>query len=77
MGTSTTTKTPPKLHAGDLLIHGHTHVAGIWPGPVYTTINPGSIALPKEGQPSSYMIYQDGLFSIKSLEGKVLHSLAL
>ena len=68
---------PPKLHAGDLLIHGHTHVAGIWQGPVYTTINPGSIALPKEGQPSSYMIYQDGLFSIKSLEGKVLHSLAL
>ena len=68
---------PPKLHAGDLLIHGHTHVAGIWQGPVYTTINPGSISLPKEGQPSSYMIYQDGLFSIKSLEGKVLHSLAL
>ena len=25
-------------------------------------------ALPKEGQPKSYMIYEDGLFSIRALE---------
>ena len=28
----------------------------------------GSAALPKEGQPKSYMIYEDGLFSIRALE---------
>ena len=30
--------------------------------------NTGSAALPKEGQPKSYMIYEDGLFSIRALE---------
>ena len=32
-------------------------------------------ALPKEGQPKSYMIYEDGVFTIKHLEtGEVLKS---
>ncbi len=70
-------QTPPKLHKGDLLIHGHTHVHGVWENDVYTTINPGSIALPKEGQAQSYMLYQDGLFSIHSLDGRILKTYAI
>ncbi len=67
----------PKLHKGDLLIHGHTHVSGVWQHDTYVTINPGSMALPKEGQSPSYMTYQDGLFAIKSLGGALLTSYAL
>ena len=51
-----------------MLIHGHTHVHGVWPQADYTYINPGSAALPKEGQPKSYMVYEDGVFVIKHLE---------
>lgn len=62
------TDNPPPHQAGDLLIHGHTHVHCIRDVGDYTYINPGSAALPKEGQPKSYMVYEDGAFAIKALE---------
>ena len=62
------TECPPPHRAGDVLIHGHTHVHGVWEQADYTYINPGSAALPKENQPKSYMIYEDGVFTIKQLE---------
>lgn len=62
------TECPPPHRPGDVLIHGHTHVHCALPQGDYTYINPGSAALPKEGQPKSYMIYEDGLFSIRALE---------
>ena len=62
------TECPPPHRAGDVLIHGHTHVHGVWQQADYTYINPGSAALPKENQPKSYMVYEDGLFTIKKLE---------
>ena len=67
------TTTPPMLKAGDILIHGHTHVLTVTPfGNNNTYINPGSVSLPKEGNPKSYMTYEDGLFSIKDFEGNVI-----
>ena len=62
------TECPPPHKKGDVLIHGHTHVHGVWQQADYTYINPGSAALPKENQPKSYMVYEDGLFTIKKLE---------
>lgn len=62
------TECPPPHRAEDLLIHGHTHVHCALPQGDYTYINPGSAALPKEGQPKSYMVYEDSVFSIRSLE---------
>ncbi len=62
------TQTPPPHKAGDLLIHGHTHVHGVWQEDDYTYINPGSAALPKENQPRSYMVYEAGVFAIKNLD---------
>ena len=68
-----TEKRPP-LKAGDILIHGHTHVLKIeefGEGNLY--INPGSVTLPKENNERSYMIYEDRVFSIKSLDsGKII-----
>lgn len=59
---------PPPLARGDVLIHGHTHVHCVTPLDGYTYINPGSAALPKEGQPQSYMVYENGVFTIKALK---------
>ena len=72
------TATPPQLDEGDVLIHGHTHVLTATPfgdGCVY--LNPGSVSLPKEGNPKSYMIYEDGTFTIKTFEQKVLKTYSL
>ena len=39
-----------------------------------TYINPGSAALPKEGNPKSYMTYEGGEFAIKTLNGEVIRT---
>ena len=63
---------PPPHQPGDVLIHGHTHLHGVFPQKDYVYINPGSASLPKGGQPKSYMVYEDGVFTIKSMEGQIL-----
>ena len=61
---------PPRLHRGDILIHGHTHVPSCRDMGSFTYINPGSAALPKEDFPNSYLILEDGLFTWKDMEGR-------
>lgn len=72
-------ETLTNLSAGEILIHGHTHVLCIenfGEGNIY--INPGSATYPKEGNPASYMIYEDGVFSIKELfTGRVIKEINL
>ena len=69
---------PPKLCAGDLLIHGHTHVQAFTHfGEDNWYLNPGSMAIPKEGNAHSYMTYEDGLFTIKTVEGELIRKLCL
>ncbi len=63
------TQTPPPLKEGDILIHGHTHILTVIPfgnGNLY--INPGSVTLPKENNPKSYMTYENGIFIIKDMD---------
>lgn len=61
------TDNPPLLNNGDILLHGHTHVQTIDKSRRYTYMNPGSVSLPKNGMPKSYMIYEDGVFSLREL----------
>ena len=57
--------TPPPLAENDILIHGHTHVIRNEKfGNKNTYLNPGSITLPKENCPRSYMIYNNKNFKI-------------
>ena len=62
----------PPHKDGDLLIHGHTHVLTVQEKDGMTYINPGSAALPKEGNPKSYMVYENRVFTIKTLEGETI-----
>ena len=62
------TECPPPHQKGDVLIHGHTHVHCAVEMDDYIYLNPGSAALPKEGQSKSYMVYEDGIFTVKALE---------
>ena len=66
-----TDKLPPHKE-GDLLIHGHTHVLTVQQAGGMTYINPGSAALPKENNPKSLMLYEDGVFTIQTLEGETI-----
>ena len=65
------TKNLPPLKKGDILLHGHTHIPVMEEtegGVIY--LNPGSLSIPKNNSPHSYMIYEDDTFSIRDLEGK-------
>ena len=67
------TQTPPPFVNGDILLHGHTHLLSceeFGNGNYY--LNPGSIAIPKGGNPASYMIYDNRCFTIKDLSGKII-----
>ncbi|MBE6634785.1 MAG: phosphodiesterase [Ruminococcaceae bacterium] len=63
-----TEKLPP-IGKGTVLLHGHTHVLkceDFGDGNVY--LNPGSAALPKEGNPRTYMTYENRTFTVKDFE---------
>ena len=72
-------KNPPPLAEGDILLHGHTHVPA-WTefgqGNVY--LNPGSLSIPKENSPHSYMTLEDGVFYWKDVDtGEIYHTRVL
>ena len=59
---------PPPLKAGDILLHGHTHVPACEDHETFIYINPGSVSIPKDDTPHSYMTYDGELFLWKRLE---------
>lgn len=67
----------PPMKQGDVLIHGHTHVLCAEKRSDYYLLNPGSVTLPKENNPQSYAIYEDGIFSIWDFEGNCITQLSL
>ena len=67
----------PPLVEGDVLIHGHTHVLRAEKKEGYFLLNPGSVSIPKEGNPPTYGVLEDGLFSVKDFEGKIIRQIRL
>ena len=70
---------PPLLKKGDILLHGHTHVPA-WTefGQRNVCLNPGSLSIPKENSPHSYMILENGVFYWKDVEtGEIYHTRVL
>ena len=72
-------KNLPPLAPGDVLLHGHTHIPA-WTefgqGNLY--LNPGSVSIPKEDSPHSYMTLEGNTMQWKELESSaVFHELTL
>ena len=72
-------KNLPPLAPGDVLLHGHTHDPA-WTefgqGNLY--LNPGSVSIPKEDSPHSYMTLEGNTMQWKELESSaVFHELTL
>lgn len=61
----------PPLHKGDILLHGHTHVPVCEVYDTHIYMNPGSVSIPKENSPHSYMIFDGKQFLWKSLDGEI------
>ena len=57
-----------RLHPGDVLLYGHTHVPDFTRRDGITLVNPGSVSIPKDGSRHSYLIFEGGAFSWKDVE---------
>lgn len=63
---------PPPLACGDILLCGHTHISKCAEHEGYIYMNPGSVSIPKQNTPHSYMTFEAGTFLWKELEcGKI------
>lgn len=58
----------PPMAKGDLLLSGHIHVPVCRGQDGVMLLNPGSVSLPKEGSPHSYMTLKNGVFQWKDVE---------
>ncbi|AEC01602.1 phosphodiesterase [Parasphaerochaeta coccoides] len=67
----------PPLKPGDVLMQGHTHVPFMGKRNGTMVLNPGSVALPKGGSVPSYMTYENEVFTLKALDGKIQEELNL
>ena len=61
-------KNLPPLKKGDIFMHGHTHVLQAKEVDGITILNPGSVSIPKEGNPPTYAVLETGIFTIKTFE---------
>ena len=60
---------PLPMTAKDILIHGHTHVAGVTScRDGQACLNPGSVSMPKGNTPHCYMVLEGNTFEIKRLK---------
>ncbi len=60
--------TPAVLKKGDILVNGHFHVPAFEEREQYTYVNCGSVSIPKENSPHSYLIFEDNVFTWKDVE---------
>lgn len=60
---------PLPMNEHNIMIYGHTHIPLYEENENGVFVNPGSVSIPKENSEHSYLIYEDGVFTWKDLEG--------
>lgn len=65
----------PPLPAGSAFAFGHIHVKHAERQGDTLILNPGSVSIPKDGS-HSYMVYENGTFTAKTLDGEPVASVA-
>lgn len=66
----------PQTHF-DAVVYGHFHTGFIEKQGATTIANPGSVSLPKNDTPSSYILIEDERLTLKDLDGKVIENASL
>jgi putative phosphoesterase len=66
----------PPMKKGDILIYGHTHLLRAEALGDYYVVNPGSISIPKGGNPPTYGILDEKVFKILDFAGDTVKILA-
>ncbi len=61
----------PNIKRGDILLYGHTHVPLCTAKSGINIMNPGSVSIPKENSPHSYMIIEDGVYTWHDFDGNI------
>lgn len=64
----------PKFKGKPIVLGGHTHVQCCEDRGDYIYLNPGSVSLPKEGNPRTYMILENRQFINKTFDGTTAFS---
>lgn len=70
-------KNLPPMKPGDVLLHGHTHVLRAEQAGEHLILNPGSVSIPKEGNPPTYAVLENGEFIIRDFEGNEVRKVTL
>lgn len=60
----------------NIFVFGHIHLPILEKNHVYL-LNPGSISLPKEDNPPSYAVYENGIIKIKTFTNNIIKELKL
>ncbi|MBR3144886.1 MAG: phosphodiesterase [Clostridia bacterium] len=61
---------PPVLNKGDILLCGHSHIPALEMRGDYIYMNPGSVSLPRGGSERGFILYDNGTFFFKTLDGE-------
>ncbi len=67
----------PPLKVGDVLIHGHTHCLRAEKRGQLFVLNPGSVSIPRGGNPATYAVLENITARILDFRGNVMKKLAL
>lgn len=59
----------------DVYIQGHTHVPLMEKEDDKLYLNPGSISYPRSGSDKTYIVYDNDVFYLKSLDNKIIKSI--
>lgn len=62
----------PPVATGDIFLYGHTHVLRTEEKNGIIYLNPGSVAIPKKGNPPTYAVLDAEKFVIKTFENKIV-----
>jgi putative phosphoesterase len=60
----------PPMPKGSIFLSGHTHVLMAENKDGILCVNPGSVSLPKNGNPKSYAVYENRTVTVKTLSGE-------
>lgn len=67
----------PPMKKGDVLVHGHTHILKTVKFDERYILNPGSVSIPKGGNPATYAVLDELTFRIMDFDGNVIQEITL